>query len=109
FMYFYFQFSAHPSYLHSSPTRRSSDLPPCPGPLRQNPARVSISSRFLPKITHARDARRASRRQESFRVPVFRPAGAEHRHIEWKDRKSTRLNSSHLVISYSVFCLKKKK
>src|SRR5205807_9314573 len=29
-------------------------------------------------------------------------AGAE-------DRKSTRLNSSHLVISYAVFCLKKKK
>src|SRR5256885_5867034 len=30
----------------------------------------------------------------------------------WKpseDRKSTRLNSSHLVISYAVFCLKKKK
>src|SRR2546426_2508055 len=38
-------------------------------------------------------------------------------HILWfakqsdqlKDRKSTRLNSSHLVISYAVFCLKKKK
>src|SRR5256885_9478278 len=27
----------------------------------------------------------------------------------WRDRKSTRLNSSHLVISYAVFCLKKKK
>src|SRR5256885_11779197 len=29
----------------------------------------------------------------------------------WKlqDRKSTRLNSSHLVMSYAVFCLKKKK
>src|SRR5256885_9710590 len=27
----------------------------------------------------------------------------------WSDRKSTRLNSSHLVISYAVFCLKKKK
>src|SRR5256885_10174872 len=26
----------------------------------------------------------------------------------WRDRKSTRLNSSHLVISYAVFCLKKK-
>src|SRR2546426_3559072 len=33
-------------------------------------------------------------------------AGAE---IKLKDRKSTRLNSSHLVISYAVFCLKKKK
>src|SRR2546426_5484310 len=28
---------------------------------------------------------------------------------EGRDRKSTRLNSSHLVISYAVFCLKKKK
>src|SRR5256885_12001526 len=28
---------------------------------------------------------------------------------EREDRKSTRLNSSHLVISYAVFCLKKKK
>src|SRR5256885_13251063 len=30
------------------------------------------------------------------------------KHID-RDRKSTRLNSSHLVISYAVFCLKKKK
>src|SRR2546426_1631146 len=29
--------------------------------------------------------------------------------IIFRDRKSTRLNSSHLVISYAVFCLKKKK
>src|SRR5207249_10697305 len=27
----------------------------------------------------------------------------------WRDRKSTRLNSSHVSISYAVFCLKKKK
>src|SRR5260221_10091761 len=27
----------------------------------------------------------------------------------WRDRKSTRLNSSHTVISYAVFCFKKKK
>src|SRR5690554_7466714 len=34
----------------------------------------------------------------------------EHPHyIETGDRKSTRLNSSHLRISYAVFCLKKKK
>src|SRR5689334_24824399 len=32
------------------------------------------------------------------------------REIQWnKDRKSTRLNSSHSSISYAVFCLKKKK
>src|SRR5438552_11033897 len=33
-------------------------------------------------------------------------AGLEARH---RDRKSTRLNSSHQIISYAVFCLKKKK
>src|SRR5205814_8776120 len=30
-------------------------------------------------------------------------------HVQRRDRKSTRLNSSHLGISYAVFCLKKKK
>src|SRR5256885_10684684 len=34
--------------------------------------------------------------------------GARLHEWEAKDRKSTRLNSSHLVISYAVFCLKKK-
>src|SRR5256885_10454956 len=46
------------------------------------------------------------------------PAPRRARHVEpavpcpptgISDRKSTRLNSSHLVISYAVFCLKKKK
>src|SRR5436190_23277074 len=32
-----------------------------------------------------------------------------HDRATWGDRKSTRLNSSHTVISYAVFCLKKKK
>src|SRR5207244_9965404 len=55
-------------------------------------------------------------------VPI-RGVGAEHRAIEEvgaahevrdervdrADRKSTRLNSSHQIISYAVFCLKKKK
>src|SRR5947199_2702514 len=36
--------------------------------------------------------------------------GARHgESVHWRDRKSTRLNSSHLGISYAVFCLKKKK
>src|SRR5688500_19793559 len=39
------------------------------------------------------------------RDPVL--AAAPIGHLE-PDRKSTRLNSSHLVISYAVFCLKKK-
>src|SRR5262245_66561667 len=36
-------------------------------------------------------------------------AQVHHRHVDRGDRKSTRLNSSHLGISYAVFCLKKKK
>src|SRR5215510_16028322 len=32
----------------------------------------------------------------------------ERRHVVGVDRKSTRLNSSHVAISYAVFCLKKK-
>src|SRR5256885_11501511 len=35
--------------------------------------------------------------------------GPQSVHRRRRDRKSTRLNSSHLVISYAVFCLKKKK
>src|SRR2546426_1606910 len=42
---------------------------------------------------------------EHTRLPADRAAQSQ-----WTaDRKSTRLNSSHLVISYAVFCLKKKK
>src|SRR2546426_8351005 len=37
------------------------------------------------------------------------PAPLRTRRQRRRDRKSTRLNSSHLVISYAVFCLKKKK
>src|SRR5438552_12053829 len=33
----------------------------------------------------------------------------EVEHDAYQDRKSTRLNSSHQIISYAVFCLKKKK
>src|SRR5256885_15613851 len=36
------------------------------------------------------------------------PSLQDKKELEYKDRKSTRLNSSHLVISYAVFCLKKK-
>src|SRR5256885_15951961 len=35
--------------------------------------------------------------------------GQRPENVQSADRKSTRLNSSHLVISYAVFCLKKKK
>src|SRR5256885_10877063 len=44
------------------------------------------------------------------RSPLMQRAGELMRQrAENRDRKSTRLNSSHLVISYAVFCLKKKK
>src|SRR5256885_3254226 len=41
---------------------------------------------------------------------MVEPQSGDRQHAEAiLDRKSTRLNSSHLVISYAVFCLKKKK
>src|SRR2546422_6055040 len=40
---------------------------------------------------------------------AVRPAGRPRRDHDVRDRKSTRLNSSHGYISYAVFCLKKKK
>src|SRR5256885_13323003 len=44
------------------------------------------------------------------RLPVVHPDHPEEHRLRelHTDRKSTRLNSSHLVISYAVFCLKKK-
>src|SRR5256885_4867536 len=55
-------------------------------------------------------------RYEAHRTPAKAGAQASGTRKETKagprpspDRKSTRLNSSHLVISYAVFCLKKKK
>src|SRR5690625_5882181 len=44
-------------------------------------------------------------------APGGGPAGRAVRHVRdgGGDRKSTRLNSSHVAISYAVFCLKKKK
>src|SRR5690625_2257510 len=40
-------------------------------------------------------------------ILVRHEQGGGHAKI-WRDRKSTRLNSSHVAISYAVFCLKKK-
>src|SRR5258708_27134898 len=52
---------------------------------------------------HGRRGRAPARRPRYRRAPRHpRPRG-------WRDRKSTRLNSSHQIISYAVFCLKKKK
>src|SRR2546426_9305364 len=73
---------------------------------------LPISAELADRLSGAEETLRrdAAERQDDF--------GLEHRELrreEWRaggelvDRKSTRLNSSHLVISYAVFCLKKKK
>src|SRR5438874_10084734 len=78
----------------SFPTRRSSDL--CPVDL------TILRGAFAPVVGKAvilRDARRAAHRAESQPCQL----------LAQTDRKSTRLNSSHVESSYAVFCLKKKK
>src|SRR5690349_23191089 len=42
-------------------------------------------------------------------TPAHAPTGVAPFSLVGEDRKSTRLNSSHVEISYAVFCLKKKK
>src|SRR3989454_7078078 len=56
-----------------------------------------------PSIRRRESVRRSGARWPSARSGRPRPPSPA------SDRKSTRLNSSHLVISYAVFCLKKKK
>src|SRR5260221_67367 len=55
----------------------------------------------------AQDGRGASR--QSLLQPPCTPWRLDDPVFTYRDRKSTRLNSSHTVISYAVFCLKKKK
>src|SRR5437870_7160058 len=55
--------------------------------------------RQCPRWHHIQDRRRRTADQGPFQ------AGGQH----CRDRKSTRLNSSHVAISYADFCLKKKK
>src|SRR5690606_40373062 len=81
--------------LHSFPTRRSSDLHPPPRE-RQSPHDA------CPQHATERLQRRNNPPPDRVRPGAFRA-----RHM--RDRKSTRLNSSHVKISYAVFCLKKKK
>src|SRR5699024_11502291 len=89
----------HPP-LHSFPTRRSSDLPPTSRTHSTSTASSSRSaSSRTPNGSRAPSSCRLTRRSSS--TSVGRP--------RCRDRKSTRLNSSHVSISYAVFCLKKKK
>src|SRR5438034_3271086 len=80
---------------HSFPTRRSSDLQ------RRN------GDEKLGAEDAARDRIEMKRAQIVDRVPDGEEGS--DRDGQRRDRKSTRLNSSHTVISYAVFCLKKKK
>src|SRR3989454_2222010 len=73
-----------------------------------NVAIISIAQQASPNVTGQIDDFRAQLKTFSVVVVTIQPPG-----MWWIvsaiDRKSTRLNSSHLVISYAVFCLKKKK
>src|SRR5437870_13241444 len=86
-----------PPFLLSFPTRRSSDLP-------RGHSRRGLLAMALP----ARDVRAGdvARQRTSAGLEPTRNGHARPARI---DRKSTRLNSSHVAISYAVFCLKKKK
>src|SRR5439155_2640923 len=102
---FYQRYTAHPN-LPSFPTRRSSDL--------DYPETRGSHATDSSYTHHARtcDVRVAF----SGRARLWRrwPAGAGMRlgkrkqRGRRKERKSTRLNSSHVARSYAVFCLKKK-
>src|SRR5258708_26713834 len=68
-------------------------------------------STLFPYTTLFRSASIATRFADSLN-PVRRPTtpySRRERREYRQDRKSTRLNSSHQIISYAVFCLKKKK
>src|SRR2546430_4522167 len=67
-----------------------------PGERRLDGQRASVQDRL-----------RGLRRTGS--APSDRARGSVHKSSPNRDRKSTRLNSSHSQISYAVFCLKKKK
>src|SRR5437588_9386364 len=62
-------------------------------------------STLFPYTTLFRSAKAVSRQH----AQIVRVDGAYFLEDLERDRKSTRLNSSHTVISYAVFCLKKKK
>src|SRR5438552_18880624 len=67
-------------------------------------ASADLPARPPPRSNVLRSARRGAEWRRS--PPAPRRAG---RRPSPRDRKSTRLNSSHQIISYAVFCLKKKK
>src|SRR5438477_9551070 len=89
--------------LHASTIRQPS--PPVSTQLRLPPPRPTL----FPYTTlfRSRDPFRARRLPAGAHLHHDQ-RGQVHRAEEARDRKSTRLNSSHMSISYAVFCLKKK-
>src|SRR5690606_41464165 len=91
-----------PLYLHSFPTRRSSDLLNTEEILPM--FRLIVESAF--GLREVAGAALGTVIVQGVRRGMFsNEAGLGSAP---KDRKSTRLNSSHVKISYAVFCLKKK-
>src|SRR5437899_8927313 len=80
-------------------------------PYRSTPARRRVTSCDAGQ-PHAHSAAAGRRWDHKSSPPWAAMLRAEEAHglrLAALDRKSTRLNSSHLGISYAVFCLKKKK
>src|SRR5207253_5822638 len=92
----------------SFPTRRSSDLVAVVG-LEQRGVELAALVAQL-SFQHAGSELEIGPRFGAVREqPLALPPGdEEERMVLHLDRKSTRLNSSHVAISYAVFCLKKK-
>src|SRR5256885_12819014 len=75
------------------------------------PYTTSSDLRGLPGIHGRADRRRGIPGRPAHGgggVPCAEKSVGQAGALDCRDRKSTRLNSSHLVISYAVFCLKKK-
>src|SRR5438552_13855171 len=77
--------------------------------IRRPPRSTLFPYTTLFRSDPGRHARRAPSAEDQRLEPQHRedPVLGDVRHLP--DRKSTRLNSSHQIISYAVFCLKKKK
>src|SRR5207244_12513001 len=95
-----------PRYLPSSPTRRSSDLGVAVDDA--GPAVLRDCAEDLEHVPPDPSAHAGSELTSIDAEPHRGRAAHGHRRLA-SDRKSTRLNSSHQIISYAVFCLKKKK
>src|SRR5207249_11931035 len=94
--------------LHSFPTRRSSDL--TPHVERQEVLQTHGGADQTGTDHTPRGAGERERRRPRGRCLWGEGTAARRHHPQQRqDRKSTRLNSSHVSISYAVFCLKKKK